>query len=67
MKIERTKDEILIRLPSNTDIVGLQRILDYLRFREVASKSKATEEQINKLSNESKSIWWKENKHRFIK
>lgn len=67
MKIERTKDEILIRLPSNTDIVGLQRILDYLRFREVASKSKATEEQINKLANESKSNWWKENKHRFIK
>lgn len=67
MKIERTKDEILIRLPSNTDIVGLQRILDYLRFRELASKSNATEEQINKLANESKSNWWKENKHRFIK
>lgn len=67
MQIERTNKEILIRLPSGTDLVGLQRILDYLKFREIASKSKATTEQIDELSSESKSSWWDKNKSRFVK
>lgn len=67
MQIERTSDEILIRLPADVDIVGLQRILDYLNFREIASKSKATQEQIDELAKDSKSSWWAKNKNRFIK
>lgn len=67
MQIERTNKEILIRLPSGTDLIGLQRILDYLKFREIASKSKATTEQIDELSSESKSSWWDKNKSRFVK
>lgn len=67
MQIERTNSEIVIRVPSGTDLIGLQRILDYLKFREIASKSKASQEQIDKLSSESKSTWWKENKSRFVK
>lgn len=67
MQIERTNDEILIRVASGTDLVGLQRILDYLKFREIASKSKATQKQIDELATESKSTWWKKNKDRFIK
>jgi hypothetical protein len=67
MQIERTNNEILIRIAPGTDLVGLQRILDYLKFREIASKSKATHEQIDKLSIESKSSWWKNNKDRFVR
>jgi len=67
MQIERTNNEILIRVSSGTDLIGLQRILDYLKFREIASKSRASQEQIDKLSSESKSSWWKKNKSRFIK
>ena len=67
MQIERTSDEILIRLPADVDIVGLQRILDYLSFREIASKSKATQEQIDELAKESKASWWTKNKSRLIK
>jgi len=67
MQIERTKDEILIRVPSNTDLTGLQRILDYVKFREIASKSKATQEQIDELAKASKSSWWEKNKSRFRK
>ena len=43
MQIERTNKEILIRLSLGTDLVGLQRVLDYLKFREIASKSKASQ------------------------
>jgi hypothetical protein len=67
MQIERTNEEILIRLSSGTDIIGLQRILDYLKFREIASKSKATQEQIDDLAFESKKSWWEDNKGRFVK
>ncbi len=66
MQIERTNDEILIRLPADVDIVGLQRILDYLNFREIASKSKATQNQIDALAKTSKVSWWTKNKSRLI-
>lgn len=67
MQIERTNKEILIRLSSETNLIGLQRILDYLKFREIASKSKATQDEIDAIANESKRTWWKNNKERFIK
>jgi len=67
MQIERTDKEILIRVASNTDLPGLQRILDYIKFREIAAKSKVTQKQIDELAKESKSIWWEKNKSRFVK
>jgi len=67
MKIERTENEILIRVSANTDLIGLQRILDYIKFRETASKSKVTQKQIDELARESKSSWWEKNKSRFTK
>ena len=67
MQIERTNNEILIRLSSNTDVTGLQRILDFLKFREIASKSKASQKQIDEISTEINSTWWKKNKNNFLK
>lgn len=67
MQIEKTNKEILIRLPSDIDLIGLQRILDFLKFRGISSKSKASQKQIDELSNESKSSWWEKNKSRFSK
>ncbi len=67
MVIERTDKEILIRIPASTDIVGVQRLIDYLKFREIASKSQATQDQIDELARESKAEWWKRNKKRFLK
>ena len=67
MQIERTDSEILIRLSAGTDLIGLQRILDHIKYREIASKSKASQEEIDELANESKSSWWDKNKSKFIK
>jgi len=50
MKVERSSKEIVIRLSPKTDISGLQKILDYLKFKEIASKSKATQDQIDELA-----------------
>lgn len=67
MQVERINNEILIRLSGSTDTTGLQRLLDFLRFKEITSKSKATEDQIDEIANESKSDWWSKNKERFMK
>jgi len=67
MRIERTNNEILIRLSAQTNLIGLQRIIDYIKFIEIASKSNATENQINELATDSKSTWWDKNKSKFIK
>lgn len=67
MQVEKTNTEFLIRVSRDTSLIGLQRIIDYIKFREIASKSKATQEQIDALAKDSKESWWKENKSRFIK
>lgn len=67
MQVERKNNEILIRVSSETNLIGLQRLLDYIKFREIASKSKATQEQINELAKKSKSSWWSKNKKQFVK
>jgi len=67
MVIERTDNEIIFRLPADIDTAGLQRIVNYLKYKEAIRNSQATEEQADQLADESKSRWWKENKQRFIK
>jgi hypothetical protein len=67
MTIERTKNEIILRLPADIDTIGLQRIVNYLKFKETIKNSKATEKQANDLAKESKQNWWTENKAKFIK
>lgn len=67
MVIERTSNEIIFRLPADIDTTGLQRIVNYLKYKEAIRKSEGTEVQANKLADESKKRWWAENKERFIK
>lgn len=67
MQIERINNEIRIRISEGTDLIGLQRILDYIKFREIASKSKASQKEIDDLAANSKASWWKRNKSRFVK
>lgn len=67
MEIQRTDKEILLRLPANIDTLGLQRMIDYLKYKEATADSNADQKGIDQLANESKVTWWKENKHRFIK
>ena len=67
MIIERTNEEIIIKLPATVDTIGLQRLVDYLTYKEATSMSKATQEAIDKLANEAKKGWWSKNRKRFIK
>ncbi len=49
MIIERTKNEIIFRLPANTKVDELQDMADLLDFKEIAQKSKATQKDVDDL------------------
>ncbi|MCF8337908.1 MAG: hypothetical protein K9I74_07990 [Bacteroidales bacterium] len=60
MRLERTKDEIIVRLPANIDITELQNMLDYLDYKEKTANSEATQEDIDEISETvNKKIWSK--------
>ncbi len=52
MIIERKNNEILVRLSPDTNISDLQDLIDYLEYKELVSKSKAKQSDIDKLSEE---------------
>ncbi|RRB04378.1 hypothetical protein [Larkinella rosea] len=67
MLIERTANEVIIRLPASVDVTGLQRVVDYLTYKEATADSKATQEQVDELAKEIKKGWWKQNRNRLLK
>ncbi len=67
MLIERTSKEVIIRLPSYVNTDGLQSLVDFLTYKEVTAKSKATQSQVDNLAQESKSGWYKKNRSRLVK
>ncbi len=67
MVIERTNKEVIIRLPSYVDTKGLQRLVDYLTYKEATAKSKARQSDVDTLAKEAKKGWWANNRSRFVK
>ena len=68
MLVERTnKDEIVITLSSSVNTFGLQRLIDYVKYLEATSKSKAKQSEADKLADEVNASWWAKNRKRFIK
>ncbi len=49
MIIERTKEEVIIRLPGNIDVSDLQDMTDWFQYKEIVRKSKATQKDVDKL------------------
>ena len=67
-QVKITKDYYQIRIPvsevySNKTI---RRFLDFLRIREIASKSRATDEQIAELADEVTESFWKANRDKLL-
>jgi hypothetical protein len=68
MRLEKEKDEIVIRIKEGTlDPDLLQDFIEYIESKSIVSNSQATEEDIDNISTEMKNEWWKENKDRYIK
>ncbi|MDX1939209.1 MAG: hypothetical protein SFU99_01575 [Saprospiraceae bacterium] len=66
MTVERTADEIIIRLPSSMDIEGIMEFLSYLQFKEITQKSQATQEDADRLAKEANKNWWERNKDKYL-
>ncbi len=67
MLIERTNNEIIIRIPTMVDTDDLQDFIDYVRYKELTSDINVPQDKINKLAFDLNKNWWKENRKRFIK
>lgn len=68
MILERTNDEILVRLPAYVDLSELQNMLDFLQYKELTAKSKAKQTDVEELSKAvNKSIWTKVKARRGLK
>ncbi len=60
MILERHKNEILIRMSADIDLSELQDMIDYLRFKEITSKSVAKQKDVDVLTKEAnRSMWTK--------
>ncbi len=66
MTIERTQSEIIIKVPANVNVEGVQRLLDFLTYREATAKSKATQEDVDKLVAEVKKGRWARHREKYI-
>jgi len=68
MIVERvTNNQIVISFSSKRDIFGIQRLIDYAKYLEATSKSKARQTDIDQLANDVNTDWWNKNKQRFLK
>ncbi|MBE0638397.1 MAG: hypothetical protein IH598_07750 [Bacteroidales bacterium] len=60
MILERTNNEILVRLPASLDLTELQNMIDYLEYKENTATTKAKQKDVDELSaSVNKSIWTK--------
>ena len=50
MLIERTENEVIIRIPSYEDTSDLQKFIDFISYKEVTAKTKAKQSDIVKLA-----------------
>jgi hypothetical protein len=67
MIVERTSNQIVIKVSPHVDTFGFQRIIDYLDYLEITSMSKATQDDADRLADELNENWWAKNRNRFIK
>lgn len=66
MTIQRIDNQIIITLPASIDLEGVQRLINYLLYKEATKDSQAKQEDVDKLAREANKQWWAENKHRFL-
>ncbi|MBK6619535.1 MAG: hypothetical protein IPG32_01120 [Saprospirales bacterium] len=66
MEIQRTGNQIIITLPASVDLEGVQRLINFLLYKEATKDSKARQEEVDKLAREVNKQWWEDNKERFL-
>ncbi len=52
MLVERTKKEVIIRLPASVNTDDLQDFLNYARYKELTSTFSVSQQEVDKLAGE---------------
>ncbi|HET7623667.1 MAG TPA: hypothetical protein VFM25_00260 [Verrucomicrobiae bacterium] len=65
--VEKTDADLRVTIPKDAvPPKRLNALLDWLRFEEIAQRSRLTEADADRLAEEMKAGWWAANKDRFI-
>ena len=67
MTIERTAEEIIIRISSSMNIDDIQQLIDYLTYKQIVGKSQATQKGVDVLVATVKQGRWAQRRNAFIK
>jgi hypothetical protein len=66
MIIESKDDEIVIRISANVSLEDIQKSLDFIRYKEILSKSQGSQADADNLAKKVNSEWWRDNKSKYI-
>ena len=66
MIIESKENEIVITISSSVNLEDIQKSLDFIRYKEIMSKSKGTQADADQLAAEINSEWWRKNKGKYV-
>lgn len=66
MVVERTNDEVIIRLSANVKAEEIQDIIDFARYKELVSGVNVSQDTVDELSKEVNKSWWTENRNRLL-
>jgi hypothetical protein len=67
MIIERTKNEVIIRLQPTVDTEELQEMANFFRYKEITSKYKTPQEEVDKFASDVNKNWYKKNRDNLLK
>ena len=67
MLVERTKKEVIIRLPASVDTDDLQDFLNYARYKELTSSFSVPQKVVDKIASDVNANWWKKNSNKISK
>lgn len=66
MRIERGNNEIRFTIPDDiVDLKEIQSFIDYLKFKQLTSKSTGSQSEADELANDINKSWWDKNKTKF--
>lgn len=67
MIIERTKKEVIIRLQPSVDTEELQELANFFRYKEITSKYKTPQKEVDKFASNVNKNWYKKNRDNLLK
>jgi hypothetical protein len=67
MIVERTPNEILLKISPNIDKFGMERLLEYIEYLEITSDVKGKQKDAYKLAEELNATWWEKNRDKYIR